>query len=223
MGWLLALITGFRFLVGHISLRSSYPKPLSREEEKAEIEKYFSGDEKAKEKLIVHNMRLVAHIAKKYVSNGYDIDDLISIGTIGLIKAVNSYQRGKSTYLATYASRCIENEILMHLRSTKKQKNEVSLSEPIGTDKEGNDITLIDILASNELDVIDDVDTKMQVTEMLNKMDKLLDEREKKILILRYGIGGGTPLAQREVADKLGISRSYVSRLEKAAIAKIRE
>ncbi len=223
VSWLVSLILGLKFFVGHISGKSAFPKPLSKEEEKATLEKYFQGDKEAKDKLIEHNMRLVAHIAKKYVSNGYENDDLISIGSIGLIKAINTFSKDKNAHLATYASRCIENEILMHLRATKKLKNEVSLSEPIGTDKEGNEISLIDILKSDDEDVSDNVENRIKIEEMIRKINGKLTEREKRIVVLRFGLGGRTPLAQREVAEKLGISRSYVSRIEKNIFEKLRQ
>ncbi len=210
MSFLLSLLSGIRFFIGHIRNKNYFPKPLDKAKENDYLDKWFSGDEKAKEKLIEHNMRLVAHIAQKYVSSAHSADDLISIGSIGLIKAVNSYKPDKATHLATYASRCIENEILMHLRSTKKLKSEVSLSEPIGTDKEGNEVTLIDILPSGEQAVSENAEQKIHIKNMLEKMNEMLDEREKRILILRYGIGRHRALTQREVAEKLGISRSYV-------------
>ncbi len=222
MSFLLTLLSGIRFFIGHIRDKNYFPKPLGKAEEKEYLSRWFSGDEKAKEKLVEHNMRLVAHIAQKYVSSSHDSDDLISIGSIGLIKAVNSYKPDKATHLATYASKCIENEILMYLRATKKLKNEVSLSEPIGTDKEGNEVTLIDILASGEIEVSENAELKIHIKHMLRKMNEILDEREKRILIMRYGLGGHRALAQREVAERLGISRSYVSRIEKAALDKLR-
>lgn len=223
MCWLISFLTSLRFFIGHISNKSSFPKPFTRAEEKIYLEKYFSGDKEARDALIEHNMRLVAHIAKKYASSGCDSDDLISIGSIGLIKAVNSYSPQKSTHLATYASRCIENEILMHLRATKKQRSEVALSEPVGTDKEGNEVTLLDILKSDGPEVPDDAEKRISIKAILNKMDKVLDEREKKIIVMRFGLGGRKPLAQRQTAEALGISRSYVSRIEKTAIEKLRK
>lgn len=182
-----------------------------------------AGDHLAQEKLIEHNMRLVAHIAKKYASSGFENDDLIAIGSIGLIKAVQSYDSAKSTHLATYASRCIENEILMVLRASKKQKAEISLSEAVGTDKEGNEITLLDILDNGEKDVGERVMQKAEVRDLVRRMNRVLDRREKKILLYRFGLNGQKPLTQREVAQKLGISRSYVSRIEKASLEKLKK
>ncbi len=222
MMWLLALLSKFPFLIGHISNKNSFPRPLSKTDEKLYIQKCIQGDLTARDKLIEHNMRLVAHIAKKYTSSGRDSDDLISIGSIGLIKAIASYSPEKSTHLATYASRCIENEILMHLRATKRQRGEISLQEPIGTDKEGNEVSLIDILRSGELEISDNVETKMQIRELLEKMERILGKREQRVLILRFGLGGKEPLTQREVAKILNISRSYVSRIEKSAIEKLK-
>ncbi|MBR2861525.1 MAG: RNA polymerase sporulation sigma factor SigK [Clostridia bacterium] len=218
--WLLDLILQLRFFIGHV--KNSFPKPLSKNEEKTLLQRYLQGDTDAYNKLIEHNMRLVAHIAKKYSSSGYENDDLISIGSIGLIKAVKSYNTDKSTHLATYASRCIENEILMHLRANKKRKSDVSLSDPIGTDKEGNEVTLIDVLKSDDEEVDVSVNNRLLIKEIYAKMRRVLDEREQKIIILRFGIGGRSPLTQRETAKRLGISRSYVSRIEKAAMEKLK-
>lgn len=223
MCWLISFLTSLRFFIGHITNKSAFPKPFTRAEEKICLEKFFAGDKQARDALIEHNMRLVAHIAKKYAASGCDSDDLISIGSIGLIKAVNSFSPEKSTHLATYASRCIENEILMHLRATKKQRSEVSLSEPVGTDKEGNEVTLLDILKSDGPEVPDDVERRLNIKAVLKKMNAVLDEREKKIIIMRFGLGGRKPLAQRQTAEALGISRSYVSRIEKTAIEKLRK
>lgn len=222
MWHLISLLLELRFFIGHVSEKNYFPKPLSKNEEKILLEQYFNGNQDAFDKLIEHNMRLVAHIAKKYASDRYELDDLISIGSIGLIKAVKSFNKNKSIHLVTFASKCIENEILMYLRATKKQKNEVSLSEPVGVDKEGNEVKLIDILKSNDKDIQESVDTKFKVKKMLEKMNVLLDDREKRVMILRYGLGGRQPLTQRETAKILKISRSYVSRIEKAAFHKIK-
>lgn len=222
MWYLFSLLFELRFFIGHIGEKNYFPKPLNKNEEKQLLEKYYKGNNEAFNKLIEHNMRLVAHIAKKYSTDRYELDDLISIGSIGLIKAVKSFNKDKSIHLVTYASKCIENEILMYLRATKKQKNEVSLSDPVGVDKEGNEVKLIDILKSNDIDVLDNVDTRFKVKLMLEKMNVLLDDREKKVMILRYGLGGRHPLTQRETAKILKISRSYVSRIEKAAFNKIK-
>lgn len=205
----------------------SFPKPLTEEEERYYIDIYENGDDDAKEKakkiLIERNLRLVAHVAKKYTSQFHTMDDFISIGTIGLIKAVNTYSSGKSTRLATYAARCIENEILMTIRASKKYSAEVSINVPIGTDKEGNEISLNDILGTDPDAIIDDLDTKIKIGIMLESMGKVLTEREKKVLIYRYGIFGALPHTQREVAAMLGISRSYVSRIEKKALANLND
>ncbi len=222
MCWLISFITSLRFFIGHISSKSTFPKPLSRAEEKECIEKMLSGDKSAGDKLIEHNMRLVAHIAKKYTSPRCDADDLISIGSIGLIKAVNSFSGEKSSRLATYASRCIENEILMYLRTTKKQRSEISLSEPVGTDKEGNEIALIDILKSDGNEVAEDAEKRIRIGDIIKKMSQVLDRREQKVLVLRFGLGGREPLTQRQTAEILGISRSYVSRIENNALEKLR-
>ncbi len=201
----------------------SFPKPLTEKEEKYYIDKYESGDEEAKKILIERNLRLVAHVAKKYTSQSHTMDDFISIGTIGLIKAVNTYSSDKATRLATYAARCIENEILMSIRSSKKTTSEVSINLPIGMDKDGNEISLNDILGTEPDAIIDDINMKMQVQHMIKALDQVLTDREKKVLIHRYGILGTVPRTQREVAAYLGISRSYVSRIEKRALEKLRD
>ena len=200
----------------------SFPKPLTDKEEKYYISLWENGDENAKNILIERNLRLVAHIAKKYTSNNHTMDDFISIGTIGLIKAVSTYSSGKSTRLATYAAKCIENEILMSMRSSKKTSSEVSINLPIGTDKDGNEISLNDILGTDPDAVVDDIKMKIQVQDMVKALDRVLTEREKKVIIHRYGILGANPRTQREVASYLGISRSYVSRIEKKALEKLR-
>lgn len=201
----------------------SFPKPLTEEEERYYIDIYENGDDDAKEEakkvLIERNLRLVAHVAKKYTSQFHTMDDFISIGTIGLIKAINTYNSGKATRLATYAARCIENEILMTIRASKKYTAEVSINVPIGTDKEGNEISLNDILGTEPDAIIDDLDTKIKIGVMLDSIGKVLTEREKYVLIYRYGLFGVLPHTQREVAAMLGISRSYVSRIEKKALA----
>ena len=200
----------------------SFPKPLTDKEEKYYISLWEKGDEQAREILIERNLRLVAHIAKKYATATQSMDDYISTGTIGLIKAVNTYRSGKSVRLATYAARCIENEILMSIRASKKTSSEVSINLPIGTDKDGNEISLNDILGTDPDAVIDDINTRIQVRDMLNALGTVLTDREKQIIIHRYGILGTAPRTQREVAAYLGISRSYVSRIEKKALEKLR-
>lgn len=205
----------------HFESMGAFPKPLSAKEEKRCFELLASGDKAAKEKLISHNLRLVAHIIKKYYSSGTDTDDLISIGTIGLIKAVQTFDYTKGTRFATYGSRCVENEILMHFRSLRKSSGEVYFSEALDTDKDGNTLSLSDIIADSA-DVSDEVDLKINSEKLYKYIDELLDEREKKIISLRYGLYSNMPLTQREVSKKLGISRSYVSRIEKKAIEKLR-
>ena len=200
----------------------TFPKPLTPEEESKYLALARSGDIEAKNILINHNMRLVAHVVKKY-TGAADVDDLLSVGSIGLIKAINTYQEGKGTQLATYTARCIENEILMLLRASKKHKNNVSLSDPVGVDKDGNELTLIDLLAEKEDSVFAQVEKSIQKEKFVEHLKKFLSEREFTILSLRYGLEDGNALPQREVAKKLGISRSYISRIEKRAIEKARE
>ncbi|MGL4522662.1 MAG: RNA polymerase sporulation sigma factor SigK [Bacilli bacterium] len=206
-------------LVSYVK-NNAFPQPLSPEEEQRCIQAMFAGDTDARDLLINHNLRLVAHIVKKFENTGEDNEDLISIGTIGLIKAINSYSQGKGTKLATYAARCIENEILMHLRTTKKTKKDISLQEPIGQDKEGNEISLIDILKSENDDVVSFISMTMEI-ERVRHYIGILDEREKEVIVRRFGLDGQDEETQREIAKKLNISRSYVSRIEKRAINKI--
>ncbi len=207
---------------GLMQNKGTFPKPLSPEEEKKYLALARSGDAEAKNILIRHNMRLVAHIVKKY-AGAAETDDLLSVGSIGLIKAINTYQEGKGTQLATYTARCIENEILMLLRSGKKHKNNLSLSDPVGVDKDGNELTIIDLLAEKEDSVFAQVEKSIQKEKFVAMLKKILTEREFKILDLRYGLQDGAPMPQREVAKNLGISRSYISRIEKRAIEKARE
>lgn len=209
------------FMVGYVSNYNLFPEPLSPNEEREYVEKYENGDENAKKVLIERNLRLVAHIAKKYVSSNTEQDDIISIGTIGLIKAVNSYKGNKGVRLATYAARCIENEILMHFRATKKLQQEVSLNEAIGQDKEGNTITFIDVIENDNISIDEQIDIKIKVKKLYKKLSKILKDREKTIIELRFGLGGDEPKTQNEVAKILGISRSYVSRIETKAIGKL--
>ena len=207
----------------HLTSGNSFPKPLSAKEEMAELKKFHEeGDMKAREKLINHNMRLVAHIVKKYYSNYSDQDDIISIGTIGLIKGIDSFDYKKGTRLATYASRCIENEILMHFRAKKKSEKDISMNEPIDTDSEGNPLTFTDIIYS-ESTVFDEVDLKMRSEKLYQYLKKLQDPRERQILVMRYGLYDTVALPQREVAEQLGISRSYVSRIEKKALSELKK
>lgn len=211
------------FLVGFITGPQSFPQPLVSHEEQKYVEACRKGDENARNILIEHNLRLVAHVARKYSVSNTESDDLISIGTIGLIKAVSSYDPTKGIRLATYAARCIENEILMHLRASKKFQNEVSLNEPLGTDKEGNEIALIDILGSEDEDVEEKVDLKQRIKKLYRLIKCVLEGREQVIIRLRYGLCGNCGKTQREVAESLGISRSYVSRIEKKALTKLHE
>ena len=218
---LFTLLKNLFIYSSYVSEKSSFPMPLSKEKEKFYLDKAESGDKEAKDILIKHNLRLVAHVAKKYANYG-DNDELISVGSIGLIKAVSTYNQGKGTGLATYASRCIENEILMMLRASKKHKNNVSLSEPIGVDKEGNELTVIDMIADDK-DVIDDVERDILMERLVAVTKECLDKREYDIIKHRYGLDGNGALTQREVANMFGISRSYISRIEKKALEKIRE
>ncbi|MCK9221656.1 MAG: RNA polymerase sporulation sigma factor SigK [Limnochordia bacterium] len=216
-----SLIDSLACLAAYVTNSGVFPKPLSPVEEAKLLAEMQEGDERARNVLIEHNLRLVAHIVKKFENTSNEADDLISIGTIGLIKAINTYRVDRNTRLATYAARCIENEILMHLRSTKRLRGEVMLQDPIGSDKEGNEITLMDILSSDE-DVGETVELRIEEERLLRKMDKL-GKREKEVLELRYGLNGGPRRTQREISKRLGISRSYVSRIEKKAISKLHE
>lgn len=204
---------------------ASFPKPLSEEEESECIEKYKNGDTDARNILIEHNLRLVAHVAKKYTSSGriasVDFDDIISIGTIGLIKGIDSFNADKNVRLATYAARCIENEILMYIRSSKKYSNDMFLQDPVGHDFDGNEITVMDMVKSDDDPVPDEVSDRIDIMRMIQKIEEVLDEREREIITMRYAIYGGEEITQREIAAMLGISRSYVSRIEKKALKKI--
>lgn len=200
----------------------SFPQPLSTQEEEQLLQGMREGDLSCRNRLIEHNLRLVAHVVKKYSNTIYETDDLISIGTIGLIKAVDSFNQEKGIRLATYASRCIENELLMLMRSSKKQSKEISLYDPIGSDKEGNTIQLLDICVAEEIDVVEQMENQQRLMKLQKYIDKVLTEREKEIIILRYGLYGGREITQREIADKLNISRSYVSRIEKKALKKLK-
>ena len=209
-----ALFSNILFLFGYISSSNLFPEPLSKTEEEYYIKKYLQGDKEAKNKLIEHNLRLVAHIAKKYSSNEQELEDLISIGSIGLIKAINSFSGEKNFKVSTYASRCIENEILMYLRSSKKLKSEVSMNTIIGTDKDGNDMELLEILDVDTKDAIDTIYNKALVKQVIEYINEKLPKREKYIMELRYGLNGKSQKTQQQIADELGISRSYVSRIE---------
>ena len=209
------------FFTGMIGEKNSFPKPLPPEEEKKYLLLAKQGDEAAKEKLINHNLRLVVHIAKKYAGT-MENDDLISVGSIGLIKAVNTYEPDKGSHLATYTARCIENEILMLLRSNKKFRNDVSLTDAVGTDKDGNELSLIDLLFESEDGVFAAAERRIEAERLLKDTEKMLTPREYKVICLRYGLKGGRCYAQREVACFLKISRSYISRIEKKALEKLR-
>lgn len=209
------------WVVGYIVNNNLFPEPLSAEEEKMYLEKYETGDEDARNILIEKNLRLVAHVAKKYASSNVCSDDLISIGTIGLIKGINSFKTYKGVKLATYVSKCIDNEILMYLRSYKKVSSEVYLNEPIGKDKDDNEITLLEVLENDERNIEDEIDLKLKVKKLYEKIETVLKEREKNILKMRYGLNGTKPKTQNQIAEMLGISRSYVSRIETKAIGKL--
>ena len=203
-------------------MSSSFPLPLSENEEKEYVELMEAGDPNAKDVLIERNLRLVAHIARKYTGPNTSQEDLISIGTIGLIKAINTYTSKRAARLATYAARCIENEILMSIRTSKKNKQEVSISLPIGIDKDGNEISFNDILGTDPDEFVDNLNLKFQVRELYGVIDKVLSPREREIINLRYGLDGQGPRTQREIAASMDISRSYVSRIEKKALSKLR-
>lgn len=209
-------------LILHLSARNSFPKPLPDDEEKALIEAMLAGDEDARNRLIEHNLRLVAHIAKKYARSADDSDDLISIGSIGLIKAVHTF-KPESGRLTTYASRCIENEIRMHLRSLKKLRNTSSMSDSVSRDKEGNEVQITELMGTDRDMVHDEVALRIDSAIALELINRLLDEREARVIRLRYGLEDGEFHAQHEVAELLQISRSYVSRIEKKALEKLRQ
>lgn len=216
------IIKNMIFLVLHVTNTDIFLPPLSKKDEAELLKRMKAGDKEAKNSLIEHNLRLVAHIVKKYYSTSSEQDDLISIGTIGLIKGVNSFNPEKGAKLATYAAKCIENEILMHFRNQKKTSLEISFSEPIDTDSEGNPLTLMDIICVDDT-IIDDIDTKLKLKTAAAVIDGLKNERDKTIIIKRYGLNGRKPQTQIEVARSLNISRSYVSRIEKRVLEEIRE
>lgn len=216
------ILSNMLCLILHVTDTDAFPKPLSKKEETVLLEKLSQGDESAKKKLIEHNLRLVAHVVKKYYANYSEQDDLISIGTIGLIKGVNSFKAEKGTKLATYCARCIENEILMYFRNNKKLSQEISFSDPIDTDSEGNPLTLMDIIAIDDT-IVDDIDTKNKLIRLSEIVNSIKNQRDKIILVKRYGLDGSTPLTQKEIAKELNISRSYVSRIEKRMLEEIKE
>lgn len=222
LGFLWCLIRDALLLLGHLSGGGSFPKPLSRQEEAQALAAMQAGDENARARLIEHNLRLVAHVVRKYTVPGLTQDDLVSVGTLGLIKAVNTYKPDAKTPLSTYAARCIENEVLMQLRAAKKRRNDVSLTDPIGMDGEGNDISFQDILGTPG-DMVEDAAIRRMNMQQVRSALKKLPQRERAVLEMRYGLLGGRPLLQHEVASKMGISRSYISRIETHAIALIRD
>ena len=210
------------FFALHLGTPNLFPKPLSKKDEDEAVKKAINGDINARNLLIEHNLRLVVHIIKKYYANNSDQDDLISIGTIGLIKGINSFRPDKNVRLATYCSRCIENEILMHFRAAKKTAQDVSMNETIETDREGNPLTLADIISTDDT-IVDDLQEKTNRIRVRNLVEKIKNKRDKAIIIMRYGLDNSEPMTQQEVADFLGISRSYVSRIETRVLAEMRK
>ena len=210
------------FFILHVCGGGSFPKPLSEKQEREYLQRMKMGDQEARSKLIEHNLRLVAHIIKKYYGAQGEQDDLVSIGTIGLIKAVNTFDPDKNIRLSSYASRCIENEILMHFRSAKKRAGDISLDETIDTDKDGNPLTLMDIMAVEDT-ILDELDFKLNSRKLRQYIEEELTDREKKIILLRYGLDGREPMTQKNVAKLMDISRSYVSRIETKALKKLKK
>lgn len=219
---ILAALCSMLYFALHVSSSGAFPKPLSAAQERECLEKIRQGDMAARNKLIEHNLRLVAHIVKKYYAVSGEQEDLISIGTIGLIKAASTFDYEKGTRFATYASKCIENEILMNFRSRRKSAYDVYINDPIDVDREGNSLTLMDIMSEEE-DIVGIIDLQMRAQRLRGYIDSCLTPRERKIIAMRYGLDNRRPLTQREVANQLGISRSYVSRIEKKAVALLRE
>ena len=210
------------FYILHVCSGGSFPKPLSKKEEEYYLERLKEGDNEARNKLVEHNLRLVAHIIKKYYGTKCEQDDLVSIGTIGLIKAINTFKPDKKIRLSSYASRCIENEILMHLRAVKKTERDVSLNETIDTDKDGNPLTLMDIMKVDD-NILDELYMKKKKKKLGQYITEELNSREKTVIILRYGLNGKKPMTQKEIAKMLDISRSYVSRIETKALKALRK
>ena len=219
--WLSALAGGFLYFALHLTASGSFPRPLTVAQEWECLQKIKEGDQQARDYFIEHNLRLVAHIIKKYYASYKEQEDLISIGTIGLIKAVGTFDSNKGIRFATYASRCIENEILMHFRGRKKYAQDLYIQDPIDVDTDGNALTLMDIMAQDG-DILEDVDRKLKSDRLHSYINQALDAREQQVIRLRYGLDGKAPMAQREVASLLGISRSYVSRIEKKAVGILR-
>ena len=207
---------------GYVDGRGSFPQKLTKEEEAKLLCRLKEGDEAARDELIERNLRLVVHIARKYKAHGRDLDDLIQIGSLGLIKAVSTYEEGRGKSFASYAGRCVENEILMSIRAERKRRGEVSLEEPVGVDRDGNELTLADVLGSDEDAVFGETERRISAERLRCAVDALPDERERGIMILRFGLDGGEPLPQREVGRLMGISRSYVSRIEKKAVSRLK-
>ena len=212
----------FCFFILHVCGGGSFPKPLSEKQEREYLEQAANGSIEARNKLVEHNLRLVAHIIKKYYGTQSEQDDLVSIGTIGLIKAINTFDMNKKIRLSSYASRCIENEILMHFRYTRKSAQDISLNETIDTDKDGNPLTLLDIMSVDD-NIIDELDMKLNQGKLSQFINEELDEREKQIIIMRYGLDGNKPMTQNSVAKKMDISRSYVSRIETKALKALKK
>lgn len=210
------------FFILHVCGKGSFPKPLSEKQEREYLIKSAAGDLEARNKLVEHNLRLVAHIIKKYYGTQSEQDDLVSIGTIGLIKAINTFDLNKNIRLSSYASRCIENEILMHFRYSRKSSQDISLNEAIDTDKDGNPLTLLDIMSVDD-NIVDELDMKFNKSKLSKYIDEVLDKREKTIIVLRYGLNGQKPMTQKEVAKLLKISRSYVSRIETKSLKALRK
>ncbi len=221
MAGLLGFLKSAVFVVGYIQSSNLFPEPLSQEEERQYLQEMANGNEEARNILIERNLRLVAHVAKKYASTNVEQEDLISIGSIGLIKGINSYKLDKGSKLSTYVSRCIDNEILMHLRAIKKLGAEVPLNDPIGKDKDDNVVTLQEVLENDERNIEDEVDLKLKIKLLYEKIKTVLKDREKTIIELRFGLDGHKPKTQHEIAEMMGISRSYVSRIETKAIGKL--
>lgn len=216
------LFSDLLIFILHVNPQGSFPPSLKAKEEERLIKLAENGDRNAKNKLIEHNLRLVAHVIKKYYSNTSDQEDLISIGTIGLIKAIDTFKADKGTRLATYAARCIENEILMYFRSQKKNSQDISVNEPIDMDNEGNPLTLIDLIATEDT-ILDDIFIISMSKKLYQYIEELDNERDKTIIVLRYGLNNKKPLTQKEVARRLSISRSYVSRIEKRVLSQLKE
>ncbi len=217
-----SLFSHFLQMILGISTQGTFPPPLSASEERACFLAMEKGDARAREKLILHNLRLVSHIVRKYYASAKNQEDLISIGNLGLIKAVDSFRVSNGARFATYAAKCIQNEILMHFRSQKKLSAEVSIHETIDVDRDGNPLTYMDVVCGDE-NIPEEIARKLSLQKVLRYIDRILDARERQVIRLRYGLGNAQPLTQRQVAERLGISRSYVSRIEKGAIEKLRE